>query len=528
MGTVGGFRDKLALSARCFVDQMNSPLRRSSEIAGAFPITKGRQDRIVPPGRRSIQMIKTRYVVDALVVAVAVGAGVFFLSKESPPEYTPSGYRRPAASKNPWKASPERDAEVNADFRVESARSDNAKLAGTGTSADWPQFNGRRRDNKSSESGLLKSWPEEGPPLNWICRGVGEGYSTVAVADGVIYTMGNKGESEALMALDAGTGEKLWSTPFAASSQLSAGNGPRGTPTIGEDAVFAIGGNGDLVCCELDSGKIRWQTNLLEDYAGYIPTWGICESPLLDEGRLICTPGGDKATLVALDPQSGKLIWKSLVPQKDRAGYASACVAEIAGVKQYVQFTASGTVGVRAEDGKFLWREDTAANQTANCSSPLVSGNFVFSASGYGTGGALVKLASGTLGMSAELVYHTKEMYSHHGDMVIVDGLLFGSSDPGILTCLDLESGDVKWRSRAPGKGSLTFADGRLYVRAESGTVALVEATGTGYQERGRFQQPERSKSSAWAHPVVAAGRLFLRDQDVLLCYDVKAPETKP
>jgi outer membrane protein assembly factor BamB len=280
-----------------------------------------------------------------------------------------------------------------------------------------------------------------------------------------------------------------------------------------------LGAAGDLVCVRCDNGEIRWQKNIVDEFGGAIPNWGFCESVLFDQGRLIITPGGDSAAMVALEPETGEVLWKTVVTERSRAGYASAAVGEFAGVRQYIQFVADGTIGVRADNGQFLWRENTAANSSANCCSPLVSGKFVFSASGYGTGGALVRLTEG--GSRAELVYHTRDMCCHHGDMVIVDGLLFGSHDPGVLTCLDLLTGDVKWKDRSVGKGAVTCADGRIYLRSEQGSVALIEAIADGYRELGRFEQSHRSSSSAWAHPVVAAKRLFLRDQDVLLCYDL-------
>ncbi len=467
-------------------------------------------------------MLKNRFVFYALFIVAAVGAGVLILDRQAPPERAAYGFRPPATPKTPWEPTAERIAKANDGFSVDSSRPENKPLAGQDTPADWPQFNGIQRDNKSSETGLLKEWPKEGPPLVWMAKGVGVGYSTVAVVDGVVYTMGNKGESEAIIALDLGTGEKIWSTPFAPASQLSAGNGPRSTPTVNNGLVFGLGGNGDLACLEAATGKLRWQKNILREFEGGVPGWGICESVLIDGDKLICTPGGTKGTLVALNPSTGDLLWKSVAPEKDGAGYASPLAAEIGGVRQYVQFTSRGTLGVRADDGEFLWRENSAANGTANCSSPLVDGDLVFCASGYGNGGALVKLASSSSKTTAKLVYKTKEMKSHHGDMVIVDGLLFGS-DEAILTCLELGTGKIKWQNRSVGKGSVTFADGRIYLRSESGPIALVEATGEAYREHGKFEQPHRSGSSAWPHPVVAAGKLFLRDQDVLLCYDVKA-----
>ena len=396
------------------------------------------------------------------------------------------------------------------------------RLAGTEAGADWPNFNGPRRENKSPEIGLLKKWPPAGPKLAWMCRGLGAGFASVSVARGILYTMGNKGKCEAVIALDAGTGEKIWSTPFAWAAHLRAGEGPVSTPTVNEGAVYALGGYGDLVCLDAHSGEIRWQKNILREFSAEVLDCGMRESVLIDGNRLICTPGGEQATLAALDTRTGDVIWSALVPGHDRASYASPVIAEIDGVRQYIQFTARGTIGVRAETGELLWRDDSASNATANCSSPLVAGNLVFTSSDYGSGGSLVKLSTNAAAVKADLVYHTRDMNSHHGEMVIVDGLLYGSSEPGILTCLELATGKVKWRSRAPGKGAITYADGRLYLRTEPGTVALVEATGTGYHELGRFEQPERSKSSAWSHPVVADGRLFLSDQDLLFCYDLK------
>ncbi|HUE13195.1 MAG TPA: PVC-type heme-binding CxxCH protein, partial [Planctomycetaceae bacterium] len=277
-------------------------------------------------------------------------------------------------------------------------------------------------------------------------------------------------------------------------------------------------------CLDARSGKIVWQRNILREFGAKNLKFGISESVLVDEDRLICTPGGDEATLAALDLQTGKVIWKTLLTQKDRAAYASPVVAEVGGLRQYVQFTASGTVGVRADNGNFLWRDNTAANSQANCSSPLVVGNLVFTSSSYGTGGALVNLVAEHSKIKAVLSYHTADMKSHHGDMVVVDDLLYGSSDPHNLTCLELATGKVKWRTRYAGKGSITYADGRLYYRSEQGLMTLVEATGAEYREVGRFDQPQRSDRPAWSHPVVAAGRLFLRDQDLLLCYDLRGP----
>ena len=387
---------------------------------------------------------------------------------------------------------------------------------------DWPQFDGPQRDNVSRETGLLKTWPEEGPRLLWTAEGLGQGYSSVSVARGKIFSMGNVRDDEAVIAIDLATGNVLWTTPIARASRLSAGDGPRSTPTVDGDQVYALGGNGDLARLDAATGKIDWQKNILSDFGAQNIEWGICESVLIDGERLICTPGGRQAAMVALNKESGDVIWRCQPPGTVKAGYASAVPADVKGVRQYIQFTAAGTMGVRAADGTFLWGDDGAANPTANCSSPLVFEDLVFSASGYGKGGALVRLQSGGNKTQAALVYKTQDMKNHHGGMVLVDGHVYGSNDPGIMMCLDLKSGNVRWQDRSVGKGAVTCADGHIYLRSENGPVALIEANSSEYREKGRFDQPNRSGANSWPHPVVAQGKLFLRDQDVLLCYDVK------
>jgi len=242
---------------------------------------------------------------------------------------------------------------------------------------------------------------------------------------------------------------------------------------------------------------------------------------LIDGDRLICTPGGRDATLVALDKKTGNVAWKAAVPQNDPAAYASPILVEAGGVKQFAQLTARGTIGIRASDGKFLWRDDSAANGTANCCAPVAADGMVVTASGYGKGGSMVELTSSGSETTCRFAWHSNDLAVHHGGLVLYDGHVYAAADQA-LNCIELTTGKVKWKDRSVGKGSLTFADGRLIVRSEGGPVALVEATPAAYRELGRFQQPERSGSSAWTYPVVAGGKLFLRDQDKLLIYDVK------
>jgi outer membrane protein assembly factor BamB len=279
-----------------------------------------------------------------------------------------------------------------------------------------------------------------------------------------------------------------------------------------------------VVCLQVSDGKLLWQKNLVRDFGGAVPRWGYAESPLVDGNKVVVTPGGRDATLVALDRMSGAVIWKGKVPEGDGAAYSSAIVAQVVGQKQYIQFLAGGVVGVAAADGRFNWRYNAPANNSGiNCSSPIFQEDQVFAASSYNTGGGLAKLTAGPDGgISAAQVYFTRNMRNHHGGMVVVNGHLYGF-DESNLTCLDFKTGAVKWFDRSVGKGSVIFADGHLYARSERGPVALVEANPERYIEKGRFDQPDRSGKTTWPYPVIARGRLYLRDHDNLLCYNIKA-----
>ncbi|MGE5195218.1 MAG: PQQ-binding-like beta-propeller repeat protein [Deltaproteobacteria bacterium] len=387
--------------------------------------------------------------------------------------------------------------------------------------ATWPQFLGPDRNNRSRESGLLKRWPKDGPKLQKTVKGLGVGFSNISIADAAAYTMGNHGDRELVLAFNLDSGENLWKFDNAPAYHNGYGDGPRSTPTIDGDRLYALGGTGELVCLDRTSGTKIWQKNIVKDFGAGVPGWGICESVLIDGDRLICTPGGKDATLVALDKKTGATVWKAAVPQNDPAAYASPILVDAGGVRQFVQFTARGTIGVRASDGKFLWRDDSAANGIANCCAPVAADGMVFTSSGYGKGGSMVELSSSGDETTCRFAWHTNDLAVHHGGLVLHEGHVYGTNDQALI-CVDLRIGKVKWKNRCVGKGSVTFADGRLIVRSEEGPVALVEATPAGYREAGKFNQPDRSGSKAWTYPVVAAGKLFLRDQDKLLAYDLK------
>lgn len=386
---------------------------------------------------------------------------------------------------------------------------------------DWPQYRGPNRDNISTETGLLDRWPDEGPTLVWTRTGFGEGYSAVSVAGDAIYTLGSRGNDEMLFAVDRESGNPKWAIRTGRNRDDGTGNGPRGTPTVDGELVYALGANGDLVCAKTADGDIVWKLNILEEFQGSNIVWGISESVLIDGEKLICTPGGRAATVVALDKRTGRPVWRSLIQGAPQAGYSSPIAIDVGNVRQYVNFVHTAVVSVRASDGEPMWGQRASANGTANCSSPVAADDVVFTASGYDTGGALFRLASRSNATASEVVYTTKEMKNHHGGMVLLDGYVYGF-DESILTCLDLRTGKPAWQNRSVGKGSLTCADGKLFLRSEGGPIALATATPKGYEELGRFDQPQRSGRPAWAHPVVAGGRLYIRDQDKLLAFDVR------
>ncbi len=391
---------------------------------------------------------------------------------------------------------------------------------------DWPAWRGPDRTGVSAETGLLQEWPKEGPKQVWKATGLGIGFSTPAVVGDRIYLLGGRSGKEAVIALDAKDGKEVWAVEIGKVGRQGPPDnpGPRSTPTVDSDLLYALGSDGDLACLETAMGKIVWQKNLAKDFDGKPGRYAYSESPLIDGDAVICTPGGSKATLAALNKKTGEVIWKAAVPKGDEAAYASPVVAEVGGVKQYVTFLGGGVVGVAAKDGKFLWRYDKTNTGMTNCPTPLFHDGFVFSASaGRGGGGdALLQLTVEGQDVSAKEVYFKTDLKNHHGGVVRVGDSVYGTTEAG-LVCLDFKTGQKKWDDRSVGKGSITAADGRLYVRSENGPIALVEATPDGYKEKGRFDQPDRSKNKAWPHPVIAGGRLFLRDSDILLCYDIKA-----
>ena len=385
------------------------------------------------------------------------------------------------------------------------------------TPADWPQWRGANRDGKSAETGLLAQWPAGGPPLVWKAGGAGSGYSSMSVVAGKLYTVGARGGTEYVHAFDIATGRKLWEAANGSEYSNDRGNGPRGTPTIDGGRLYVLGASGDLTALDAAKGTRIWSVNVLREFGGSNPRWGLSESPLIAGDRLLVNAGGSNASIVALNKRDGKVIWKS---QSDGAGYSSAVVQRVGSTEQAVFFTANRAVGVDIKDGRMLWEYPRVANRVANIATPVVKDNFVFLSSDYGTGAALLKLDATGNGVSATEVYFTQEMRNHHSSSILVGEHLYGFSS-AILTALRFADGATAWKDRSVGKGSLAFADGHLYLFSEGGVVGLAEATPAGYREKGRFSI-QQAGLPTWAHPVIAGGRLYIRDQDTVYAYHVK------
>lgn len=622
-------------------------------------------------------------------------------------------------------------------------------LVGTSAGAvDWPQWQGPDRNAISRETGLLKEWPADGPRLAWKINGLGGGDSAPAVSNGKLFGMSIRDGKEIVWALAEDSGKQLWATPLGNAVQQAfpqAKEGPSCTPTVDGNRLYVIGMGGKVACLNAEEGKLVWERSFTQDFGGGVPAWSYRESPLVDGDRVLCTPGGPDAMMVALNKQTGETIWKAklpgsaersagerpaatnrpetnrpappnapagnagggaptvegtkepglflsehwgmtgfsqkvpngkylvklyfaetyqgvtaagqrvfsltvqgkefkdfdiweksggfrrayiesvpvevtdgavqitftsktnspaikaieIIPQSDKAqgadtirikagqttpftdstgkvwladqgfeggqlsagtfnfagggggfggrpgagrggfggfagfgqpgaAYSSVIAIDFEGQRQYVQLTATALIGVSASDGKFLWRYDRPANRMGiNCSTPIYQDGLIFAASAYGNGGGAVKLVKDAAGrINATEVYFSSSMQNHHGGMIVVDGCLYGANggnEGGFLTCMDFKTGKVLWRDRNAPKGSLLMADDRLYLRTESGTMLLIEPSREGLVERGRFEQPDRSTPPAWAHPIIANGKLYIRDQTLLLCYDIRA-----
>jgi len=394
---------------------------------------------------------------------------------------------------------------------------------------DFAQWRGPNRDGISQERGLLQSWPEKGPQLLWKISDAGQGYSTPAVVGGRLYLLGSSdAKDEFVQARNAHSGELIWSRRIGKvgkPNQKPNYAGARSTPTVDGEFLYVLGSDGDFVCLVKADGKVKWSKNLLNDFGGKSGTWAYSESPLVDGDAVVCTPGGTKATLLALNKATGDVLWKSPLKEGDEAAYSSIIVVSAAGKRQYVQLLQKGLVGVEAKTGRFLWRYGRPISRfNANIPTPVAGDGYVYTASA-GTGGGAVKLVQQADGVAAQHVYFEGNLPTAIGGTIKLGELLYGTTGQA-MTCFEVATGKVLWSERAIGAASLTYADGRLYLHGENGSVALMEPSSKGYRQLGRFTPSsgpqKKGGQKSWAYPVVADGRLFIRDWDTIWCYQVK------
>ena len=411
--------------------------------------------------------------------------------------------------------------------------------------ADWPTFRGADRTAVSKETDLLEKWPEGGPALLWKAEGFGRGYTSLAIANGRGFLVGDgisdvDDKDEYLICFDIREGKRLWAVKAGSpwTDGQPAWQSSRSTPTVDGDRVYVLTAAGDLICCNVANGQEHWRKNLKKDFEGKKgDSWGYSESVLIDGKQLVCTPGGEKTTMVALDKLTGDTVWTTVREADRGAGHASIVISEIGGVRLYVQTTRSGALGVRANDGKLLWSYTLPTDMkiAAVIPTPIVRNDLVFFTNGYESGGALLKQTlDGTNGVTIKEIYPiNKELKNKHGGVVLVGDHLFGDTDDkGIPFCADMATGEIKWnKTRPSGGGSIAMAaaDGHLYLHFANGTMVLAKAEPDAYVEVGSFKIPGSGERPSWSHPVILDGKLYLRENNTLLCYDIrdKSPAAK-
>lgn len=387
----------------------------------------------------------------------------------------------------------------------------------------WPQFHGPNRDNVSDETGLLGTWPEEGPRLLWRVEGLGFGYATVSLAHRLIYTTGNIGKKTVLTALDL-QGRVKWRVDIGGAWDKEY-PGTRGNPTIDENRLYYESPLGDVVCLEAKTGDEIWRLNILEQFGGRNLRWALCESLLVDGDRVICCPGGQRTAVVALDKHNGKTIWQS-PSVGELAGYASPSAGEYDGLRMIFTTTARAIIAVNADNGDLLWKFTHVTPFDENVMMPIYHDGHVF-VSTQVTGGVMLRISVEGDQANVQEVWRTRDLDNHHGGVLLHDGRLYGTGSSGNykLQCLDWKSGDQLFEEPRVGKGSLIYADGMLYCLDERRTVSLVKADPNDHAVVGQFKIPVGGEGRSWAHPVVCDGRLYIRHGDYLYVYDVRAEQ---
>ncbi|MFC1492798.1 PQQ-binding-like beta-propeller repeat protein [candidate division KSB1 bacterium] len=390
---------------------------------------------------------------------------------------------------------------------------------------DWPSFHGLNRDNRSSDTGLLKEWPELGPELLWTVTGLGEGYSSVSIAEGYLFTAGMTEGHTFVFAFDL-NGNLIWKKPNGQSWETTMSHargytGSRATPTYDDGIVYHLGDAGQLTAYKFKTGEKIWSINLRETFDAPVPEYGYSESVLIDGDRLYCNPAGKTGFMVCLNKKDGKLIWANTeIP--GTVGFSSPILAEFGGYLQIINTTSNCIYGADTKTGKLLWSVEYENSRSNNCTDAIFHNGYVFLSSGYGKGSILLQLKTSGNEIIPETVWHSELMDNLHSGVILHEGYLYGAGHNSRgLFCLDFMTGEQMWKTR--GKGSITFADNKFYYLEEKGTMMLIEAKPEKYDEISSFKVPNGGKGMHWAHPVVCGGRLYIRHTDKLFAYDIKS-----
>ena len=402
---------------------------------------------------------------------------------------------------------------------------------------DWPQWRGHNREGVSRETGLNLDWSASKPALKWVFRQSGFGYSAPVIVGTTLYCQGGSNGKDFAFALDVNTGNLKWKQELGEEYVDSGnrGNGPRGSVTVDGDKLFLVRGGGQIHCLSATDGKMIWQKDFKTDFGGKLMTgWGFSESPLIDGNLVVCSPGSANGTMAALDKNTGAVVWRSK-EWTDDAGYSSAIIAEVGGIRQYIQQSGKGVAGISAKDGKLLWKVDNAAYRTAVIPTPVFSDNIVYVTNGYNAGCMGILLSKDGEGIKAETIYTNKEICNQHGGVVLINGYIYGHSErpSDSWVCQNMKTGEIAWSKKCQevgiGKGSVFgIGDRMILFDMVTGKITVVAASPDGWKEFGSFEIPERMKDdpstdkAVWTHPVVANGNLYLRDHDLLFCFDLK------
>ena len=398
---------------------------------------------------------------------------------------------------------------------------------------DWPQWRGPNREGIFKGANLNLDWSAKKPALLWTFRQAGAGYSAPTIVGTTLYCQGGADGKDFAFALDTQTGKEKWRQNLGEIALLERGDGPRGSVTVDGDKLYLIRGGGQIHCLTASDGKILWQKDFVKDFNGKLMSrWGFSESPLIDGNLVVCSAGGDEGTVLALDKNTGALVWRTK-ELTDAASHSSPIVADVNGIRQYVLLTAKNVAGIASKNGKLLWSvpmEGGPRGISAVIPTPVFSDNMVYITNGYEVGCLGIKLTRDGDNVKAETLYAKRDITTQHGGVVLINGYIYGYTESRTWACQHFKTGEIVWseKSNEIGKGAILGVNDRLLLLdMQTGRTAVIAASPEGWKEFGRMDIPERTKiitqdNNVWTHPVVANDKLYIRDQDLLFCFDIR------